>query len=141
MRNLVINCNVSVKDSFDEEKVKDAFMSLFIVTVNSDIKINGFRINDIDDSVLEQIPPLSKEHLGWEAPDRSEILAIDKDYVLMRQDTLDRLLDYTHSQPTSLYSGKMWKAKSKEDKWMFCWCNHSVGKYIDINFREVLIFK
>lgn len=23
MRNLVINCNVSVKDSFDEEKVKD----------------------------------------------------------------------------------------------------------------------
>lgn len=141
MRNLVINCNVSVKDSFDEKKVKDAFMSLFIVTVNSDIKINGFRINDIDDSVLEQIPPLSKEHLGWEAPDRSEILAIDKDYVLMRQDTLDRLLDYTHSQPTSLYSGKMWKAKSKEDKWMFCWCNHSVGKYIDINFREVLIFK
>lgn len=99
MRNLVINCNVSVKESFDEEKVKDAFMSLFIVTVNSDIKINGFRINNIDDSVLEQIPPLPKEHLGWEAPDRSEILAIDKDYVLMRQDTLDRLLDYTHSQP------------------------------------------
>ena len=106
MRNLVINCNLSVKDSFDEEKVKDAFMSLFIVTVNSDVKINGFRINEIDDSVLEQIPPLPKEHIGWEAPDRSEILAIDKDYVLMRQDTLDRLLDYTHSQPTSLYSGK-----------------------------------
>lgn len=141
MRNLVINCNVSVKESFDEEKVKDAFMSLFIVTVNSDIKINGFRINDIDDSVLEQIPPLPKEHLGWEAPDRSEILAIDKDYVLMRQDTLDRLLDYTHSQPTGLYSGKMWKAKSQEGKWMLCWCNHSVGGYIDINFREVLIFK
>lgn len=59
MRNVVINCNVSVKDSFDEEKVKDAFMRLFIVTVNSDIKINGFRMNDIDDSVLEQIPPLS----------------------------------------------------------------------------------
>ena len=57
MRNLVINCNVSVKDSFDEEKVKDAFMSLFIVTVNSDVKINGFRINEIDNSVLEQIPP------------------------------------------------------------------------------------
>lgn len=88
MRNLVINCNLSVKDSFDEEKVKDAFMSLFIVTVNSDIKINGFRINDIDDSVLEQIPPLPKEHLGWEAPDRSEILAIDKDFVLMKQETL-----------------------------------------------------
>lgn len=120
MRNVVINCNVSVKDSFDEEKVKDAFMRLFIVTVNSDIKINGFRINDIDDSVLDQIPPLSKEHLGWEAPDRSEILAMDKDYVLMRQDTLDRLADYTHSQPTSLYCGKMWKAKSQEDKWMFC---------------------
>ena len=122
MRNLVINCNVSVKDNFDEEKVKDAFMSLFIVMVNSDIKINGFRINEIDDSVLEQIPPLPKEYIGWEAPDRSEILAIDKDYALMRQDTLDRLLDYTHSQPTSLYSGKMWKAKSQEDKWMLCWC-------------------
>lgn len=59
----------------------------------------------------------------------------------MRQDTLDRLLDYTNSQPTSLYSGKMWKAKSQEDKWMLCWCNHSVGGYIDINYREVLIFK
>ena len=141
MRNLVINCNVSVKDSFDEEKVKDAFMRLFIVTVNSDIKINGFRINDIDDSVLEQIPPLPKEHLGWEAPDRSEILAIDKDYVLMRQDTLDRLLDYTHSQPTGLYPGKMWKAKNDTDDWMFCWCNHSVGGLIDINFRNILIFK
>ena len=141
MRNLVINCNVSVKDNFDEEKVKEAFMSLFIVTVNSDVKINGFRINEIDDSVLEQIPPLPKEHIGWEAPDRSEILAIDKDYVLMRQDTLDRLLDYTHSQPTGLYPGKMWKAKNDTDKWMFCWCNHSVGGLIDINFREILIFK
>lgn len=141
MRNLVINCNLSVKDSFDEEKVKEAFMSLFIVTVNSDVKINGFRINEIDDSVLEQIPPLPKEHIGWEAPDRSEILAIDKDCVLMKQETFDRLLDYTHSQPTGLYPGKMWKAKSQEDKWMFCWCNHSVGGLIDINFREILIFK
>lgn len=30
MRNLVINCNVSVKDSFDEEKVKDVEYEVYI---------------------------------------------------------------------------------------------------------------
>lgn len=116
MRNLVINCNVSVKDSFDEEKVKDAFMRLFIVTVNSDIKINGFRINDIDDSVLDQIPPLSKEHLGWEAPDRSEILAMDKDYVLMRQYTNPDGSTYDSWSPKDVFEKSYQIAQDFKDR-------------------------
>lgn len=115
MRNLVINCNVLVSDDFDEEKAIESVTGAFIFNL------------------------LPKEHLGWEAPDRSEILAIDKDYVLMKQDTFDRLLDYTNSEPTGKYNGKMWKAKNRKGEWFLCWFNHQTKKYQYTNYRKILI--
>lgn len=88
MRNLVINCNVLVSDDFDEEKAIESVTGAFIFNLGADMEFTEIRINDITDSVIDQIPPLPKEHLGWEAPDRSEILAIDKDYVLINKKLL-----------------------------------------------------
>lgn len=147
MRNLVINCNVTVNDNFDIEKIKENVARSFIFNRGADTQINDIRINEITDSVAEQIPPLAPEHLGWNAPDRSEILAIDKDYALMTQETFDKLPDYTDSTPTGKYNGKMWKTKGRNPDgtyvWMFAWCNHENKKlnFIDINYRQILIFK
>lgn len=143
MRNLVINVNVTVKDSFNETELKDEFLYMLALQSKGGFQLNDIRINEISDSVLEQIPPLAPEHLGWQAPDRSEILAIDKDYAMMTEETFNKLPDYTHSSPTGKYNGKMWKAKAKEGIWMLCWCSHENLKFnfIDTNYRQILIFK
>lgn len=59
----------------------------------------------------------------WEQPDRSEIL-IDAEVALMERSTFERLHDYSHSQPTGVYPGKMWRAGSG-DKWFLRWFGFS----------------
>lgn len=56
------------------------------------------------------IPPIT-DPLGkhWEQPDRTEI-KIDDDIATMSQRTFDKLSEYSASQPTRAYDGKMWKS-------------------------------
>lgn len=60
-------------------------------------------------SNLIQIPKIT-DPLGrnWEQPDAGEIL-VDDEYAVMSKKSLDRLKDYSGSQPSALYNGKMWK--------------------------------
>ena len=89
------------------------------------------------------IPPIT-DPLGkhWEQPDRARIL-IDDTHAVMSQDDFEKLLDYTASQPTGTYVGKMWRAqygKPGSRKWYLCWFGKDPDpKFLSNNYREILI--
>ena len=58
-----------------------------------------------DNTIPEMTDPLGK---AWSQPERSEIL-IDDTHALMSRATLLKLANYSHSNPTGCYPGKMWK--------------------------------
>jgi len=60
-------------------------------------------------SKLIQIPKIT-DPLGrnWEQPDGSDIL-VDDECAVMSRKSFDKLKDYSVSQPSALYDGKMWK--------------------------------
>jgi hypothetical protein len=67
------------------------------------------------------IPPMTHPlSVHWNQPDRSEI-EIDDTHALMSQITFNALPDYTASQPTGVYEGKMWRAYYKLDGWLLHW--------------------
>lgn len=90
------------------------------------------------------IPPMTHpwgQH--WEQPAPKNIVVDDK-FAAMSKKDFDRLPDYTCSEPTGKYNGKMWKGEfivSKEKKWYLCWCHdeNTVSKEIYISYREILI--
>jgi len=94
------------------------------------------------------IPPMTSD-LGkyWDQPDTESIL-IDDTHALMASEALQQLKDYSHSQPTGAYHGKMWKRKyerASEDKgyesgWILCWFGESVNEgYLTNNYREIIL--
>lgn len=67
-----------------------------------------------------EIPQIT-DPLGryWEQPSRDGILVDDK-HALMDYRTFEKLLDYSSSQPTGVYPGKMWRSR-RRDGWVLCW--------------------
>lgn len=66
------------------------------------------------------------------------------DYVLMSKLDFDLLPDYTNSEPTGKYNGKMWKGQfntTKGKKWFLAWCHdeNEVSNLICISYREILV--
>lgn len=56
------------------------------------------------------IPPMTYEYgKYWDQPELSEI-TIDSKYATMNQDAFLKLHDYSRSQPSGVYEGKMWKS-------------------------------
>lgn len=56
----------------------------------------------------------------------------------------DLLPDYTNSEPTGKYNGKMWKGQfntTKGKKWFLAWCHdeNEVSNLICISYREILV--
>lgn len=96
------------------------------------------RIPDMDD-------PMGQH---WDQPSRDKILVDDK-VALMEQSAFDALHDYSHSQPTGVYPGKMWRAQygtGPNKKWFLCWFGHSSKghsskgeKFCSNNYREIVI--
>ena len=91
--------------------------------------------------IPEMTHPLSK---SWTQPAISEI-KINGEYAVMSQKTLDKIPDYSLSQPSGVYEGKMWKSnkhqfyKEAEDIWYLHWfgvsdkpncCSHNLRKII-----------
>jgi hypothetical protein len=78
----------------------------------------------------------------WEQPDAAGF-AIDDSFAMMTQSDFDKLHDYSHSQPTEVYPGKMWRAqygKPGEKKWFLCWFGISDRPgFVSNNYREILI--
>ncbi len=69
---------------------------------------------------LNAIPVITNP-LGkyWKQPEVEQI-ELDDTHALMSKEIFDELLEYSCSQPTGVYEGKMWKSKTI-DGWILRW--------------------
>lgn len=90
--------------------------------------------------------PLSKY---WGQPSVEDIL-VDDTHAIMTKKTLEQLKDYSHSRPSGVYHGKMWRMKEIEyeegscprltGNWILCWYGpHSDPGYVSNNYRTILL--
>ncbi len=86
-----------------------------------------------------QIPtPTDKLSKYWSQPPKQDI-TLDDTHALMSLHTFKCLKDYSRSQPTGAWVGKMWK-KQKGDTWFLCWFgNDSDPRYLKNHYREILL--
>lgn len=140
MKNLELKISLNVDDSKDISSIRKRVLSAIssIRVSNGEFSIRSVEVIDISSDVAALIPPVEEKYYHWDNPRREDILAIDKDYVIMTRGAFAKLPDYTASEPTLKYNGKMWRMNTKKDGWLFCWCNNSDGQFIDINYRKVL---
>ena len=85
------------------------------------------------------IPEMTHELSShWKQPSINEI-EIDEAYALMNKETLNKLNEYSCSQPSGVYEGKMWKRRNKKD-WFLMWFGESDDpKKCSVNSRQILI--
>jgi len=93
--------------------------------------------------------PLSK---AWNQPD-TKFIEITDEYAIMSQKTFNALMNYSHSQPSGVYEGKMWKSEvrySKQnfalrqtfyDKWYLKWYGFSADPDCCSNNKREIIIK
>jgi hypothetical protein len=91
--------------------------------------------------------PLSS---AWRQPDPSRFL-IDDTHVVMSWVDFNSLHEYSASQPSGVYEGKMWRrhngsfdfefiARGGKPEWMLCWFSESDKPgYCKTNFRKILL--
>ena len=84
------------------------------------------------------IPPITDPicRACWNQPHRRFIEMDDKS-ALMSEQTFRGLKEYSHSRPSGIYVGKMWKAQVR-DKWFLRWYDGNPN-HILIRQREILI--
>lgn len=92
------------------------------------------RPEDWNDNVIPPMThPLSS---AWKQPDTSDII-IDNDNAYMSKEIFDELMEYSATNPSGAYEGKMWKrhdgvydraylAKGGKPGWMLCWFGYSL---------------
>jgi hypothetical protein len=100
---------------------------------------------------IHPIPPIT-DPLGrsWEQPGR-ECIEVDEKFALMSRAVFDLLPEYSCSNPTGAYEGKMWKrhdgsfdreflARGGKPTWLLCWYGVSDKPgYVSNNFREIIL--
>lgn len=98
-------------------------------------------------TIPPMIHPLSK---GWHQP-KTSLIKIDNEYASMPQSTFKALLEYSSSQPSGVYEGKMWKShrilykgvnghKTRINHWRLHWFGYSVNiNMCSNNSREIII--
>lgn len=105
------------------------------------------------------IPPITDpQGSGWDQPSTDRIAITDK-YATMSKETFGELLDYSRSQPTGCYPGKMWRTMDESatlikdgehkgkyrkgpdyGKWFLAWFGeHEDPKFCTNNYREIII--
>ena len=86
--------------------------------------------------------PVITDPLGasWEQPSSANML-IDDESAIMSQADLDKLAEYSMSNPTGAYEGKMWKRLGQINNIFYlCWYSTAIEEgYLDINFRRIII--
>lgn len=62
-------------------------------------------------SALQVVPQIT-EPMGrnWRQPDRSRIV-MDETHAFMTRRAFEELAEYSHSMPTGVYDGKMWRSQ------------------------------
>jgi len=90
------------------------------------------------------IPPMTHAYGScWQQPP-THLILIDDTHAVMYRIVFEKLMDYTRSQPSALYNGKVWKGQCLSEgtmKWFLFYClNENVkANEIDIANREILI--
>lgn len=91
-------------------------------------------------SALQIIPDMTHPYgKHWKQPKRDDILITEKEAKMSEED-FKKLADYSHSQPTGAYEGKMWKTSAAEGGYYLAW--FGVGKTestVSTNFRKITI--
>jgi hypothetical protein len=89
-----------------------------------------------EQAIPEMTDPLGKY---WGQPDANNIL-IDDTHALMAAADFDKLKEYSQSQPSGVYVGKMWKSCYRGDKWYLNWWGFSDDPNMcSGNFREIIV--
>jgi hypothetical protein len=85
--------------------------------------------------IPEMVHPLSK---AWDQPKR-DLIEISDEFARMSKDTLSCLMNYSHSQPSAIYDGKMWRSFDGEI-WRLRWAGpHTDPGYHTIHSRKVTL--
>jgi hypothetical protein len=98
------------------------------------------------------IPPMTHElSSGWDQPSTSRIL-LDDTHALMTTETFKELKEYSATQPTGAYEGKMWKrhngvfdheflARGGKPTWLLCWFDVSSKgpDWVSTKSRQILL--
>ncbi len=86
--------------------------------------------------IPEMTHPLSKH---WEQPELKEIrLLFGNAY--MDQAAFNKLHEYSSSQPSGVYEGKMWRSKLHNGKWLLRWYGFSEKPdCCSNNSREIIL--
>ena len=87
-------------------------------------------------------PPVMVDPMGahWTQPSRQDVL-IDEKHAVMSRNSLSMLLDYSHSVPSGVYDGKMWKTLHN-GAWYLRWFSPSKDPTrCAINARLILVLE
>lgn len=80
----------------------------------------------------------------WNQPKTEDIL-IDDTHAVVTADTFDQLANYSHSIPTGVYPGKMWKCAGKDGDIIFWWLRwygiSDKPNHCSFNERIILILR
>lgn len=92
--------------------------------------------------MTQKIPPMTNP-LGkyWEQPNRSEIL-IEDESAIMLNSTFEKLKNYSHSIPSGVYEGKMWKSIGKFGRPFLRWYQSIPGntEMMDIVTVSIIVY-
>jgi len=85
------------------------------------------------------IPPITHPlGKGWDQPDTEKIHLSDYS-ASMKQKECDALKEYSTSNPTGVYAGKMWKRRV-DDGFILCWWSDSEKEgFCIFNSRKLII--
>lgn len=57
----------------------------------------------------------------------------------MSHETFEKLKEYSCSQPSGVYEGKMWKSKTYEGKWILQWFGCGKREGFCLNKRRLIL--
>jgi len=100
---------------------------------------------------MHPIPPMTHElSRHWEQPRTAEI-EIDDTHALMTRRTFENLAEYSATNPSGVYEGKMWRredgafdykflARGGKPVWLLCWYGLSDKPgMVSNNSRKILV--
>lgn len=88
---------------------------------------------------MDVIPGITdKRGAHWAQPSRKYIW-LDEKYALMKDQTFRSLVEYSSSEPTGMYEGKMWKCR-RGDAWYLRWfVDRKDLKTMLVESREIIV--
>lgn len=92
-------------------------------------------------SELNEIPPITNP-LGksWTQPNHESIVVTDS-YAIVDENEFNQLREYSHTIPSGVYDGKMWKAQAQNGEWFLRWFSPAENPAnCKINDRLIVMF-